>query len=155
MKRFNISTGHEMPELNTISLPDLVFAFLFFIMIMTTSHEANLKVQVKVPQATEVQELKKQSLVTYIYVGKPTQELRGKMGSETRIQLNDQFVEIPEIQEYITQERASMKKKDAQYMTVSIKADKGTKMGIITDIKQALRKAHVLRISYSSDPGIQ
>ena len=101
-------------------------------------------------QATELQKLEKKSLVTFIYVGKPTQDLRGKMGSETRIQLNDQFAETSEIQDYIAQEKSSMKEEDQPFMTVSIKADKETKMGIITDIKQALREAYALKISYSA-----
>ena len=44
MGKFNKSGGREMPELNTASLPDLVFAFLFFIMMVTTMREVTLKV---------------------------------------------------------------------------------------------------------------
>lgn len=139
-----------MPELNTSSLPDLVFAFLFFIMMVTTMREVTLKVEFRAPEATELQKLEKKSLVTFIYVGKPTQEMRAKMGSETRLQLNDNFAEISEIQDYIAQEKSSMKEEDQPFMTVSIKADKETKMGIITDVKQALREAYALKISYSA-----
>ena len=35
-------------------------------------------------------------------------------------------------------------------MTVCLKADKDTRMGIITDIKQELRKAEAYKISYAS-----
>ena len=150
MGKFSSAGGREMPELNTASLPDLVFAFLFFIMMVTSMREVKLKVVFKAPQATELQKLEKKSLVTFIYVGKPTQELRTKLGSETRIQLNDQFAETSEIQDYIAQEKSSMKEEDAPFMTVSIKADKETKMGVITDIKQALREAYALKINYSA-----
>ena len=139
-----------MPELNTSSLPDLVFAFLFFIMMVTSMREVTLKVVFQAPQATELQKLEKKSLVTFIYVGKPTQELRAKMGSETRLQLNDQIADVDEIQDYIAQEKSSMKEEDQPFMTVSIKADKETKMGVITDVKQALREAYALKISYSA-----
>ena len=139
-----------MPELNTSSLPDLVFAFLFFIMMVTSMREVTLKVVFQAPQATELQKLEKKSLVTFIYVGKPTQELRAKMGSETRVQLNDQIADVDEIQDYIAQEKSSMKEEDQPFMTVSIKADKETKMGVITDVKQALREAYALKISYSA-----
>ena len=104
----------------------------------------------RAPQATELQKLEKKSLVTFIYVGKPTQDLQAKMGSETRIQLNDAFAETSEIQDYIAQEKSSMKEEDQPFMTVSIKADRETKMGVITDIKQALREAYALKISYSA-----
>ena len=43
-----------------------------------------------------------------------------------------------------------MKEEDQPFMTVSIKADKETKMGLITDVKQALREAYALKISYSA-----
>ena len=134
MGKFSKAGGREMPELNTSSLPDLVFAFLFFIMMVTSMREVTLKVEFHAPQATELQKLEKKSLVTFIYVGKPTRDLRAKMGSETRIQLNDAFAETSEIQDYIAQEKSSMKEEDQPFMTVSIKADKETKMGTITDI---------------------
>ena len=150
MGKFSKAGGREMPELNTSSLPDLVFAFLFCIMMVTSMREVTLKVVFQAPQATELQKLEKKSLVTFIYVGKPTQELRAKMGSETRVQLNDQIADVDEIQDYIAQEKSSMKEEDQPFMTVSIKADKETKMGVITDVKQALREAYALKIRYSA-----
>lgn len=155
MGKFSKAGGREMPELNTSSLPDLVFAFLFFIMMVTSMREVTLKIEFRAPEATELQKLEKKSLVTYLYVGKPTVDLRSKMGSETRLQLNDQFAEISQIQDYIAQEKSSMKEDDAPFMTVSIKADKETKMGIITDVKQALREAYALKISYSARQAAQ
>ena len=150
MGKFNKTGKREMPALNTSSLPDLIFTLLFFFMIVTTMREVTLKVEFKVPQATELEKLEKKSLVTFIYVGKPTQEYQAKMGSEARLQLNDKFAEVSEIQDYIAQEKSSMKEEDQPFMTVSIKADKETKMGLITDVKQALREAYALKISYSA-----
>lgn len=140
-----------MPELNTSSLPDLIFTMLFFFMIVTTMREVTLKVQFQTPAATELEKLEKKSLVTFIYIGKPTQELQAKMGAETRIQLNDRFADVSEVQDYIYQERELMNESDQPFMQVSIKADKDTKMGIITDVKQALRQSYALNISYSAN----
>lgn len=112
--------------------------------------EVTLKVEFKVPQATELEKLEKKSLVTYIYVGKPTAEFRKQLGAESRIQLNDAFAEVADIQDYIIGERASMSESDQPLMTVSLKVDQDTKMGIVTDIKEALRKAYALKINYSA-----
>ena len=139
-----------MPTLNTSSLPDLIFTLLFFFMIVTTIREVSLKVEFKIPQGTELEKLEKKSLVTFIYVGKPTAEFRKKLGSESRIQLNDAYAEVDEIQAYVTNERSSMKEEDQPFMTVSLKIDQDTKMGIVTDIKQALRQAYALKINYSA-----
>ena len=139
-----------MPELNTSSLPDLIFTLLFFFMIITTMREVTLKVQFRAPQGTELEKLEKKSLVTFIYIGKPTAQFQKQMGSETRIQLNDKFEDVSAVQDYIYQERENMKEEDQPFMTVSLKVDKETKMGIVTDVKQALRQSYALNINYSA-----
>ena len=151
MGKFNKTGGRSMPKLNTSSLPDLIFSLLFFFMMVTTMREVTLKVQFKAPQGTELEKLEKKSLVTFIYVGVPTAEFQKQLGSESRIQLNDSFAEVSEIQDYIIGERASMKEEDQPQMTVSLKVDRDTKMGIVTDIKEALRRAYALKINYSAD----
>ena len=150
MSKFKKKKNDGVPELNMSSLSDIVFMFLFFFMSVTTMKEVDLKVEVKVPEATELTKLEKKSLVTYIYIGKPNQQNRARMGSEARIQLNDQFAEVDDIQNYIAQEKGSMKEEDQPYMMVSLKIDKDTQMGIVNDVKQALRKAYALKINYSS-----
>ena len=91
-----------MPELNTSSLPDLIFSMLFFFMMITTMREVTLKVQFRAPQGTELEKLEKKSLVTFIYIGQPTAQFQKQMGSETRIQLNDKFEDVSAVQDYIS-----------------------------------------------------
>ena len=89
MAGFKRKEGREMVEMNTSSLPDLIFTILFFFMMVTTMREVTLKVKFVVPQGTELEKLEKKSAVSFIYVGPPTDQLRAQMGSGTRIQLND------------------------------------------------------------------
>jgi len=139
-----------MPEMNTASMPDIVFAILFFFMVTTTMRSETLMVRVKIPTASEVQKLEKKSLVTYINIGPPTDM---RLGTGTQMQLNDRFAQVGEIQDYIAQEKASMNENDQPLMTVSIKADEDTRMQYITEVKQALRQAYALKISYSARKG--
>lgn len=152
MSKFGKGEKRGMPALNTSSLPDLIFTILFFFMIVTTMREVTLMVDFKVPSGTEIEKMTKKSLVSYIYVGKPTRELRARMGSGTQIQLNDKFANLYEVQDYVYQEREAMKESDKPFMKVSLKVDKDTRMGIVTDIKQELRKAWALNINYSANP---
>lgn len=138
----------EMPGISTGSLPDIVFMLLFFFMITTTMRETELKVKFTLPTATEIQKLENKSLVSYIYVGKPTDDLRNRFGDAPRIQLNDSYRSAIEIGEFIASEKDKLSELDRAKMTVSIKADHYVKMGIITDIKQELRRAQALKISY-------
>jgi len=150
MARIRKGEKREMPALNTSSLPDIIFMLLFFFMTVTSMKEVTYKVQINNPQATELTKLEKKSLVRYIYVGSPTRDLQKQYGAETRIQLDDAFAEVSEIEEYIVNERSAMREEEQGKMTVSIKADKDTRMGIIGDIKQALRRSYALKISYAA-----
>ena len=150
MGKFNKTGKRGMPALNTSSLPDLIVTLLFFFMIVTTMREVTLKVEFKVPQATELEKLEKKSFVTFIYVGKPTAEFRKKLGNDSRIQLTDSYAEVAEIQDCFVGEQDSVKEEDQPQMTVSLKVVQDRKMDIITNIKEALRKAYTLKINYSA-----
>ncbi len=141
-----------MPELNTSSLPDLVFAFLFFIMMVTTIREVTPKVSFSnLPTATELTKLEEKSLVTFIYVGKPNKEYREMYGSNSAIQLNDQVTQNPTaVYSYLKQSQSKIKDERRSLMQVSLKADKDTKMNIISQIKEELRRADALNLSYSA-----
>lgn len=141
-----------MPELNTSSLPDLVFAFLFFIMMVTTIREVTPKVSFSnLPTATELTKLEEKSLVTFIYVGKPNKEYREMYGSNSAIQLNDQVTQNPAaVYSYLKQSQSKIKDERRNLMQVSLKADKDTKMNIISQIKEELRRADALNLSYSA-----
>ncbi|MDI9537874.1 MAG: biopolymer transporter ExbD [Bacteroidota bacterium] len=153
MSKFRKKEKRGVGGLNTSSLPDIVFMLLFFFMVSTSMRDVELKVRIRNPEASEVTKLEKKSLVTYIYVGVPQRSFQSKFGTEPRLQLNDQFASVDDIQSYIVQERESMSENNRPLMTVSIKADYDCPMGIITDVKQALRKAQALKISYSARKG--
>jgi biopolymer transport protein ExbD len=147
MARFKQKKSSGPQKINTSALPDIIFMLLFFFMVTTTMREVTLIVKVKPPEATEVQKLEKKSLVSYIYVGVPT---KTQFGTESRIQLNDAFANKEDISEFIAAEREARDEADRKFLTTSIKADKATRMGIITDIKQELRKVGAFKINYSS-----
>ena len=153
MSKFRRKGKGGMPEVSTASLPDIVFMLLFFFMVSTVMRETELKIKVYVPQATEVKKLERKSLVSYIYVGSPTLSFAALYGTEPRIQLNDAFAKVSDIQDYISTERDARDEKEIPFMTTSLKVDEYTKMGIVTDIKQELRKCNALKINYSTRKG--
>ena len=138
------------PQISTASLPDIVFMLLFFFMVTTSMRDSTVMVKTDVPSATEVKKLQKKSLVSYINVGPPLPKYQSVFGAEPRIQLNDQFATIDEIQQFIVSEREKKKEYERPQMTTSLKVDADTKMGIVVDIKQALREASALKINYST-----
>ena len=150
MSKFRKKGGKELPPISTASLPDIVFMLLFFFMVSTTMREVTLNIKVKLPEATELSKLEKKSLVSYIYVGEPLRQFQAVFGIAPRIQLNDQFANVSDIQDYVIAEREARDEAEQKFMVTSLKIDENTKMGIVTDIKQELRKSAALHINYSS-----
>ena len=143
----------EVPAMSTTSLPDVVYIILFFFMLSTSMRDQELLVTYKLPEATEVQKLEKKNLVSYIHIGTPSLNMQAKFGTAPRIQLNDSFKTAKDIGDFIGAERDQLNEADRSQMTVSIKADQYTKMGIVTDVKQELRRANALKITYAAIEG--
>jgi biopolymer transport protein ExbD len=148
MPVFKRSNKKEMPEIGTSS--DIVFMFLFFFMVTTQMRSSEVKVKVKLPDATEVAKLERKDLASYIYIGSPNLQYQGQFGTDARIQLNDSFKTVEDIRDFIASEREAMSEADRQLMTVSLKADENVRMGIITDVKQELRRCSALKIMYAA-----
>jgi len=150
MSRFKKKSGSGIPKLNTASLPDIIFMLLFFFMTVTVMREVTPLVRQQIPSATEVAKLEKKSAVSYIYIGPPPSQKQDKLGSAPRIQLNDAYAEVKDIKQFVFDERAAKKEEDRPLLTMSLKVDKETNMGIVTDVKQELRQAGAFKINYST-----
>ncbi|MGB7786499.1 MAG: biopolymer transporter ExbD [Salinimicrobium sp.] len=153
MAKFTKKKSSELPAISTASLPDIVFMLLFFFMVATTMRETTLKVQNTLPYADQVEKLDKKDLVMYIYAGKPSSRYQGSFGTEARIQLNDNFADVSEIQQFIYSEREAKREELVPFLTTSLKVDKETNMGLVSDIKMELRKAEALKINYTTRTG--
>ena len=136
----------EVPAMSTSSLPDIVFMLLFFFMAATTMREVDPLVKVQMPQANEITELDKKDLVN-IWMGKP---MNAKAGEDAlKIQLNDKTQEVEDIRNFIsaTTPTKGVSPKD---IVVNLRVDKEATVGKLTAVKQELRKAEALSISFAA-----
>lgn len=153
MAKFAKKKDGDLPAVSTASLPDIVFMLLFFFMTVTTMKDSALMVENTLPVASEVKKLEKKDRVLYIYVGKPTQQYQKVFGTEPKIQLNDKFASISEVGPFILQERAKKAQELQNVLTTAMKVDKDANMGLISDIKQELRKVNALKVNYTTYEG--
>ena len=153
MAKFNKKKDGDLPAVSTASLPDIVFMLLFFFMTVTVMKDSSLMVQNTLPNASEVKKLEKKDRVLYIYVGKPTREYQKVFGTEPKIQLNDKFANVSEVWDFILQERAKKSQELQNVLTTALKVDKDANMGLISDIKQELRKVNALKVNYTTYEG--
>ena len=150
MSKFRKGGKKEAPAIATSSLPDIVFMILIFFMVTVKMRDVSLKVHVVTPQASELSKMEKKSLVSNIYVGEPDKQYQKMFGTEPRIQLNDALANVSDIVEFIIAEREARDEAEIPFLITSLKVDEFTKMGIVQDIKQELRRASALHINYSA-----
>ncbi|MDB0022486.1 biopolymer transporter ExbD [Flavobacteriaceae bacterium] len=153
MSKFKKKKGGELPAISTASLPDIVFMLLFFFMVATVMRDNTLMVDNKLPAADQVQKLDKKDRVIYIYAGKPSSRYKIKYGSQAKIQLNDKFSVVSDVGAYVLAERATKREELQNVLTTALKVDGETNMGLISDIKQELRKVNALKINYTTRIG--
>ena len=138
-------TSQDIP---TAALPDIIFMLLFFFMVTTVMRETDILVKQILPKAIQLSKLERKSLVSYIYIGEPKQS--SIFGKEPKIQVNDVFVEINEIVLFINQEKDKLNEAERDQITIAMKVDIESKMGIVSDVQQELREANARKVLYSS-----
>lgn len=150
MAKFSKKRGKAKPAISTASLPDIIFMLLFFFMVVTVLRDAELKVKVVTPFASELTKLEEKSLVNYLYVGKPTQQYQATYGTKPRLQLGDKFATIPEITLFLEKHKVKLPENKRDRITSSLRIDGEVTMGIVSDIKTQLRKSGQLKVNYSA-----
>lgn len=132
--KFEKRRSNTKQEIPTASMPDIIFMLLLFFMVTTTMREVDVLVDFKLPEAKAIEKIENKRLISYIWVGK-----------SGRIQINDSIVKLDDIQKIMYSKRQELPN-----VIVSLRIDKGTDMGLVTDIQQELRKAYCLRVNYSA-----
>ena len=139
------NTSQDIP---TAALPDIIFMLLFFFMVTTVLRETDILVKQQLPRAVQLTKLERKSLVSYIYIGEPKQV--NLYGKEPKIQVNDVFVEVSDIVQFVNQEKDKLNEAERDQITMSMKVDIESKMGIVSDVQQELREANARKVLYIS-----
>lgn len=144
-RRFATDEKRGLSKVSMISLPNIILIILLFFVMLTHMRKDKIKIgEVEAPQATELKGVAKMSIVANIYISKPTSDCK------PRIQLNKTVMTVAGVEKEIKKMRAALREDERSLMTVMLKVDKDAPMGIVTDVKQALRRSNVLNIVYSA-----
>lgn len=69
--------------------------------------------------------------------------------ADGKITFNDRSVTVGELEALVAAEREKLAEVERAHMEVVLKADKGSRMNEVTDVKAALRRADALKVRYS------
>ena len=125
------------------SMPDLIFTVLFFFMIVTHMRNETVKVNLQVPQGTEVTKSSNKFSTINIYIG------RNHYG-DTQIQVNDRMCSLEQVGALVQNFKANLSEENQENLIINLRADRNTDMGIVNDLKRELRNVGALTIRYSA-----
>tara|TARA_R110002096_G_scaffold329006_1_gene522981 strand:- start:17799 stop:18245 length:447 start_codon:yes stop_codon:yes gene_type:complete len=144
MAHFKKKQAGSKQEIPTSAMPDVVFMLLFFFMVTTVLREVTLKVRIDLTEAGNIEKIEEKRLVSYIYIG--PEKLNNNQLGEDKIQIDDALVEdIPSIRKLMYD-----KLLEEPRMIVSLRVDKDSEFGVLTDVQEELKQASAFRVNYST-----
>ena len=148
MKVFKTKHSNRDAVISTAALPDIIFMLLFFFMVTTVLRKSDDNLKYKIPTARQLKEIQKKSLISQINIGMPKDV--NKYGSEPRIEADGKMIEIKDIVSFIMKEKDELPTYSRDQIIVLLKADEDVPMGIVSDVKQELKKANARRIVFAA-----
>ncbi|HIA91314.1 MAG TPA: biopolymer transporter ExbD [Candidatus Marinimicrobia bacterium] len=125
-------------DIPTASMPDIIFMLLIFFMVTTVLREYS-GLSVELPRAKRIEKLKSKRHTSHIWISK-----------EGLISIQDKLHSVENVRHVMYDIRAA-----DPLLTVSLKADKSAKMGLISNIHNELRKADALKLNYSTKTAVE
>lgn len=147
MSRFKSKKGRAKPKINTSALPDIIFMLLFFFMVVTVLRNNKELVKVQLCEASEIEKLEHHSLINHVYIGPAVKK---ELGTAPIVQINDSYVGKASLDQAIKKMVATKPDHLRPQLTTSLKVDQNVTMGLVTDVKTALRKAEQYKVSYTA-----
>ena len=128
-----IRKNKSKSEISTSSLPDIIFMLLIFFMVTTVMREFE-GLDVVLPRAEKIEKLESKRHTVHVWLTK-----------DGLLSVNDKIININDLGNVML-----LKITNDPRITVSLKSDDESRMGLITEIHSQLRKAQALKLSYSS-----
>ena len=102
-----------------------------------------VKVNLQVPQGTEVTKASNKFSTINIYIG------RNNYG-DTQIQVNDRMCSLGQVGALVQDFKSNLSEESQENLIINLRADRNTDMGIVNDLKKELRDVGALTIRYSA-----
>ena len=148
MKVYKTKHSNREATISTAALPDIIFMLLFFFMVTTVLRKSDENLKYKIPTAEQLKQIEQKSLITQISIGTPKES--EKFGIEPRIEAEGKLISIKDIVPFIMKEKDELPTYSRDQIIVLLKADEDVPMGIVSDVKQELRKANARRIIFAA-----
>ncbi len=136
--------GKALPEISTASLPDIIFILLFFFMVATVMRTNDQMLPIELPETIDNEKVKKINKEVTIQLGSMID----------RVLVNDQYVLVENLTNHLALATSDIDKSDRLGVPVYLRVDKASPMSAVYEVKLALRKTGLRKVTYIVEKGV-
>ena len=148
MKKFRTKHSSREASITTAALPDIIFMLLFFFMVTTVLRKPDDNIKYKIPSAEQLKQIDDKSLISQITIGIPKDPKR--YGTAPRIEADGKLIDVDDVVSFVMKEKDKLPNYSRDQIIILLKSDEDVPMGIVSDVKQELKKANARRIIFAA-----
>ena len=127
--------SHSLPEINTTSLPDIIFMLLFFFMVVTVMRKDDKEKSIKIPTVNYAELIAENDIVSVSVVSKKDDIIYGMN--------REQYLELSDLENALSEQLMA-----SGPSRVKLVADRNIPMTEINRVKTTLQSQQFFEIDY-------
>ncbi len=136
VKEFDENKDGRLPRLGASSLPSLVFAVLFFFVVMASVHRIALGIGFAIPRNARLRGLRGGSTMSFVCMNPPASRLEPALNSDPHVRLGSHFTRPTRIVSFVTRRHAEVVSRATRAVSVGI--SRGARVNVVASVGRIL-----------------
>lgn len=150
VKGFGGANGHKVPRLGASSLPSLVFAVLFFFVVMAAVHRIALGIRFRIPRKARLRGLRGGSLISFVCVNGPLPRFRGGVNTRDHVRLGSGFTRISRIRSCVCRRHRGVGRRSRPFVAMSLGISGSAGVNVMRSMGRTLHRTCTLGVGCST-----
>lgn len=150
VKGFGGANGHRVPTLGASSLPSLVFALLFFFVVMAAVHRMALGIRFGVPRTARLRGLRGGSLIAFICMKGPVERFHRGVNSRDHVRLGSTFTRISRVRSCVVTRESDVGRSSRTVVAMSLGVSGSAGVNVMASVGGTLHRTCTLGVGCSS-----
>ena len=140
MGMFSRPRQRRVPNLNTASLPDLIFTLLFFFMIVTDMRESSSQIELNLPSGSSLENTPRSSVMHYLYIGM-------KDGREY-VQFDNKVFPFHLLEQTLQEVYSELDEAKRSEVSIVLSIDGKVEMRLVDEVRNMMKKIPIIKVNY-------
>lgn len=150
VKGFGGANGHRVPTLGASSLPSLVFALLFFFVVMAAVHRMALGIRFALPRNARLRGLRGGSLIAFVCINRPARRCHTGVNARDHVRLGSDCTRINRMRSFVFRRHTDVDRNSTTGVAISLGMSRGAGVNVIASMGGTLEGSCTLGVGCST-----